>query len=1209
MRKILLLGYVLTILATQNTNCQDPNIPKPIVSISSPNAAALGKYANIPVNYHIGVPDISFPIYTVHEGPLQLPISLSYHASGLKVMEQSSWVGAGFSLNCTGVITRTVKGMPDERVSSETVPAMSYLKAHGYYNYLYSDFSSGSDKVLDYLNFGRNKKDGEADLFFFNFNGFTGTFYIKPDGTPLFFPQQDIKVEPQFDVNDIQYLIGWVITTPDGTKYIFGKTPQNSSDVDAVEENRTNSFENGLDYSGFNVISSWYLNEVRSADNLFSIRLNYAKENYSYYTVSMFPVRNGTLGGFGLVKNNVLGIRLSSIVFSNGTVTFVPASEPRQDLSDALNDLNDHENGFSDIEHSARALKEIQISGGTFCKKFSFEYDYFNSDKPLGSTYGGSPGGGVESDYNIHTDKKRLKLKSFQEHACSETVNPSESIKQSEQIPAYTFEYYNEDLVPRTLSTGQDHWGFYNGADGNTQLIPSCSLDGGATYSGSSANRESSWPQMCAGALMRVTYPTGGSAKFIYGRHRTRVTEAVESALHLPYDISARGNSVETSSSTKYNISVYKTTRYLIRVRAFGSANGGVFRGAYLGTTSWAATSFDWVEFKISLQPGIYEWYCYSSGGDSGTGVQAELYEISTSMGQVDATVGGLRIESIQYNDGNSAGVTVKRFEYSSDIGAGRGVLIGRPLYIMLAKNDQVKASGIAYGFNSGGAIDARESDGCMKIDEAKKSFYCSPSSVLPMQSTQGSHIGYGEVQVKEGDGGYTIYRYKVPSPAISSLAGTIINQSDCDQSAPNYPPAPNQYDYSRGELLHKYIYNASGNVLQENHYRTDYTPGLVGLNGLIVRGHEEFLLATEYKLIPYKKTKVSDFEIVYNQDATHKSTQRVTETFFESANHTLPTRTVVTDIAGGSDLDNMIRGKVLTEVRNTYVADAAIPNCMVANTHDDPWLSMQEGLAYSSYGTALNNCNDATCKLRAWWTYTNTINELRKQYVSSRIDLNTQKANCLSSSLTTAGSELKAVLSLQLRNQVGSLLETSSWRDGNFLRSSRMIYQDQGNNQIYPSALQTILYASPQAATVFTPITFGNTAITADTHYGVEESYKYANGNVVEITGKNGIITSYIWGYNNTLPVIKAMGVPYSVLYAAYSASGGDISALRNQPSLKKMQVFTYGYDPLVGMTSQIDPNGISSIYIYDKLGRLAHIKDKDSKVVRKFEYNYKTN
>ena len=59
----------------------------------SANAASLGKYGDIPVSYHTGVPGISIPIYTVKQGNLSLPVTLSYHSSGIKVDELASWVG------------------------------------------------------------------------------------------------------------------------------------------------------------------------------------------------------------------------------------------------------------------------------------------------------------------------------------------------------------------------------------------------------------------------------------------------------------------------------------------------------------------------------------------------------------------------------------------------------------------------------------------------------------------------------------------------------------------------------------------------------------------------------------------------------------------------------------------------------------------------------------------------------------------------------------------------------------------------------------------------------------------------------------------------------------------------------------------------------------------------------------------------------------
>ena len=69
-------------------------ISLPEITPPDPAAREFMKYGEIPVNYSTGVPQIEIPLYTVKGKKLELPISISYHASGVKVTDIASSVSA-----------------------------------------------------------------------------------------------------------------------------------------------------------------------------------------------------------------------------------------------------------------------------------------------------------------------------------------------------------------------------------------------------------------------------------------------------------------------------------------------------------------------------------------------------------------------------------------------------------------------------------------------------------------------------------------------------------------------------------------------------------------------------------------------------------------------------------------------------------------------------------------------------------------------------------------------------------------------------------------------------------------------------------------------------------------------------------------------------------------------------------------------------------
>ena len=125
-----------------------------------------------------------------------------------------------------------------------------------------------------------------------------------------------------------------------------------------------------------------------------------------------------------------------------------------------------------------------------------------------------------------------------------------------------------------------------------------------------------------------------------------------------------------------------------------------------------------------------------------------------------------------------------------------------------------------------------------------------------------------------------------------------------------------------------------------------------------------------------------------------------------------------------------------------------------------------------------------------------------------------------------------------------------------------------------------------------------------------------YANGNLKEVSLKNGAHIIYLWGYNQTQPIAKIENATSTQISAALGVSDvsdlnesnlSSINALRNNISFTNSMITTYTYVPLVGVSSITDPRGDTITYTYDSFGRLQFVKDKDGNILSENQYNYK--
>jgi YD repeat-containing protein len=63
-------------------------------------------------------------------------------------------------------------------------------------------------------------------------------------------------------------------------------------------------------------------------------------------------------------------------------------------------------------------------------------------------------------------------------------------------------------------------------------------------------------------------------------------------------------------------------------------------------------------------------------------------------------------------------------------------------------------------------------------------------------------------------------------------------------------------------------------------------------------------------------------------------------------------------------------------------------------------------------------------------------------------------------------------------------------------------------------------------------------------------------------------------------------------------------VNIMKKRAAMPTVQITSYTYDPLFGITSVTSPNGLSTYYQYDGFGRLLSVKDTNQKLLKTYEY-----
>jgi len=944
----IVISIVWLILGGYSLSAQPINQYIQDVVQPSPNQASLGKYQDIPVSHYTGVPQIGIPLYTVTQGQLSHPISLSYHAGGIKAEELASRVGLGWNLNAGGSVSRVVQGYRDDDI----------LARKGYYHFGSQLTSLSNQERSDVAN---GVRDGEPDLFSFNCGGYSGRFYFNANKEAVLVPVQDIEISPVVSGSTNNF-DGFVITTPEGNTHYFG-IYSGSTAYDVQHPG------GGISYR-----STWHLLRTETYDGLHHVSFGYEADNYSYTSaascrdVSVWCVNNGQSGAnsgiscsssaefifsatqrFAFTTTNVAGKRLSSITSDDETITFTSTSD-RQDLGDC-----------TVATTNKKTLNEIEIETGAFCKKYVLSYDFFEDT-------------GHQSVPAAVPATKRLKLTSVQERSCNGTVT---------NIPAYTFTYDESTTLQWRHTKQIDHWGYYNGKlnnDNNKVNIPPTTVGGLMT---GSSDRSTSETHMKVASLTSLTYPTGGTTSFVYEANRHTVDDLGQSLVYdttncitpTPMCCGPIGDPftvIDTQSFSAQDLSDVHLTLWLSILTqggfcGYNSSNATI----HLTITRISNGQVAFAQgFSIDpTNPPFEDEYTYESTAFMHQLVANVDYqfrlEVANGWGEVslfnsepmrkDTLVGGLRIKQITQHDGmDDSRDIVNSYTYLDTDGESSGLVLYQPVY-------GKSLTGFEFPMTNGAPVTTQVN-------------IFSTSSFVPMSAYENNHIGYQRVIDSLHGNGKTIYTYSAIVPSFTDpnlypvppLPLTVVNGQEQTRAlfSEGASSPLSDYDVDRSPSL--FASSSIGRLMRTSE---QFTCSVSGSNG--------FVFLVEYD-IPTE---------VYLQGRTEFTLDGVTttteQTYDNGAGYIAPVHqsiinsdgakyhteyTYPEDLASGTNVyQQMVDRNIITPVITTHREGASLSNADTTDrykttyamwntnngSHPYPFQYFRDEVTWNSAGTS----------------------------------------------------------------------------------------------------------------------------------------------------------------------------------------------------------------------------------------------------------------
>ncbi|MCG2613432.1 DUF5977 domain-containing protein [Terrimonas sp. NA20] len=599
---------------------------------ASPNAAALGKFGVLPVGKYTGLPSIDVPLYEVVSGKLRVPVSLSYHAGGVKVEELASWVGMGWSLNAGGAITRQTRGRPDESING-------FLSRHADIRRFIANEMSPTERTAYMEDVTKGNVDSEPDLFMYNFPGGSGTAFYDTLGAVHTMPVSRLSISGSDG--------SWIIVDLDGTRYYFTAAETSQTTPLATDDANVDGYFNSA-------ISSVFLTKIVAANAVDSIVFEYEQTNYSFNNIAsqtkfVYLQGNCTTSPVTNVSTSttLTGQRLKKITFKGGELVFNAQSNARQDLP------NDH--ALSNIE--------VKRGDGSVVREIRLFHNYRVSP--------GAPG-----TYNTsYSDYYRLFLDSVR------TETPANVAGQTHRFA------YNTTELPKRNSFNQDFWGYSNGANNPAFLYPTILYTNpltSVTMPVQGADRNTNAQASQSGMLTSIQYPTGGKTFFEYENNKVSSGESFTNSTEYKYlMIGSQPN------QRFYTGSFTLPAATMVQVTVTPENCGGGVQTEFCPVVNITGPNGSYaipVSSTIALPAGAYTVTADLNGVVEQSildnfSLQIRWSEVVQVNSKYQFVVGGHRIKSIHDEDYPGHIINHRRFEYLLPDSSSSGTVLSLPKF------------------------------------------------------------------------------------------------------------------------------------------------------------------------------------------------------------------------------------------------------------------------------------------------------------------------------------------------------------------------------------------------------------------------------------------------------------------------------------------------------------------------------------------------